>query len=199
MNYGQYPQGQYPQQGMPGQYPQQGMPGQYPQQNIPGYPQQGMPGQYPQQGMPGYPQQGMPGQYPQQGMPGQYPQQGMPGQYPQQGMPGMQGQFPGQFPMQQMAQVKVLAKGDGISDLEYQNIVGAVNKVFQENKMNLGNVKLSTLSSKAIKGALGGEWLVIYHKTSKIYDFSLTAIHDNDFLVFSLDNEFQFEVFRMKQ
>ena len=95
---GQFPPGQYPQQGQfpPGQYPPQFMPpGQYNNQ----FPGQGQfpPGQYPQQGQ--FPPQG---QYPPQFLPpgqsqffpqGQFP----PGQYPQQG----QGQFPpGQYPPQ---------------------------------------------------------------------------------------------------
>ena len=161
------------QQQIPNQYAQQQ------QQQIPQYGQQQQIPQYgqPQQQIPQYGQQ-------QQQIP-QYGQQQQ--QIPQYGQPQM-------YQQQQMQpqNFKLLARGQGIDNNEYNAIITSATNAFNA-RMN----PLSTGTVSIIKQMIGGEWFVFVCPVGEQnYDFSLSVVTGGDFLSFYVDR-FHFQVCRL--
>ena len=219
--YGQQQQGQYGQQNQ-GQYGQQQQ-GQYGQQNQGQYGQQQQ-GQYGQQNQGQYGQQnqgqyGQPyGQQPPQGQfglqqPGPYGQQPPQGQFGQQ--PGPYGQQRGQYGQQPPPQSTEpinpkrhqpnfaggsnfveLARGQGIDRNEYDKIIAAARKAFEESRNDTQTISYKT--GKEIKNKLRGQWFVFVSEKGKKFDFSLSTVASSDYLTFTLGNTL-FQVCRLKE
>ncbi len=106
---------------------------------------------------------------------------------------GMGGNMMGQNMMQQQPVFAQVAVGQGINQMEYQSIVNSCTQSYSY-KQN----PLSTSAGKYIKGALGGDWLVICSNAqNKNFDFSLTSVSGGDFMSFTLDQTL-FQVCRLK-
>jgi hypothetical protein len=155
------------QQQIPNQYAQQ-------QQQIPQYGQQQQIPQYQQQ-IPQYGQQQQ--QIPQYGQQQQIPQYGQQQIYQQQMQP---------------QNFKLLARGQGIDNNEYNAIITSATSAFNA-RMN----PLSTGTAKLIKQMIGGEWFVFVCPVGEQnYDFSLSVVTGGDFLSFYVDR-FHFQVCRL--
>ena len=155
------------QQQIPNQYAQQ-------QQQIPQYGQQQQIPQYGQQ-IPQYGQQQQ--QIPQYGQQQQIPQYGQQQIYQQQMQP---------------QNFKLLARGQGIDNNEYNAIITSATSAFNA-RMN----PLSTGTAKLIKQMIGGEWFVFVCPVGEQnYDFSLSVVTGGDFLSFYID-KFHFQVCRL--
>ena len=149
--------------------------------------QQQIPNQYAQQ------QQQIP-QYGQQQQIPQYNQQQQ--QIPQYGQ--QQQQIP-QYGQQQIYQqqmqpqnFKLLARGQGIDNNEYNAIITSATSAFNA-RMN----PLSTGTVSIIKQMIGGEWFVFVCPVGEQnYDFSLSVVTGGDFLSFYVDR-FHFQVCRL--
>ena len=158
------------QQQIPSQFAQQQ------QQQIPQYGQQQQIPQYGQQQIPQYGQQQQ--QIPQYGQQQQIPQYGQQQIYQQQQMP------PQNF--------KLLARGQGIDNNEYNAIITSATSAFNA-RMN----PLSTGTATLIKQMIGGEWFVFVCPVGEQnYDFSLSVVTGGDFLSFYID-KFHFQVCRL--
>ena len=156
------------QQQIPIQYAQQQ------QQQIPQYGQQQQIPQYQQQ-IPQYGQQQQ--QIPQYGQQQQIPQYGQQQIYQQQMQP---------------QNFKLLARGQGIDNNEYNAIITSATSAFNA-RMN----PLSTGTAKLIKQMIGGEWFVFVCPVGEQnYDFSLSVVTGGDFLSFYVDR-FHFQVCRL--
>ena len=157
------------QQQIPNQYAQQQ------QQQIPQYGQQQQIPQYQQQ-IPQYGQQQQ--QIPQYGQQQQIPQYGQQQIYQQQQM--------------QPQNFKLLARGQGIDNNEYNAIITSATSAFNA-RMN----PLSTGTATLIKQMIGGEWFVFVCPVGEQnYDFSLSVVTGGDFLSFYVDR-FHFQVCRL--
>lgn len=88
-----------------------------------------------------------------------------------------------------------LAKGRGIDQNEYNSIVGAAKKVYEESKND--NKTLSLKAGREIKNALNGEWFIFVSEKGKKYDFSLSTVANDDYLAFSLGDS-MFQICRLK-
>ena len=155
------------QQQIPNQYAQQ-------QQQIPQYGQQQQIPLYQQQ-IPQYGQQQQ--QIPQYGQQQQIPQYGQQQIYQQQMQP---------------QNFKLLARGQGIDNNEYNAIITSATSAFNA-RMN----PLSTGTAKLIKQMIGGEWFVFVCPVGEQnYDFSLSVVTGGDFLSFYVDR-FHFQVCRL--
>ena len=158
------------QQQIPSQFAQQQ------QQQIPQYGQQQQIPQYGQQQIPQYGQQQQ--QIPQYGQQQQIPQYGQQQIYQQQQM--------------QPQNFKLLARGQGIDNNEYNAIITSATNAFNA-RMN----PLSTGTVSIIKQMIGGEWFVFVCPVGEQnYDFSLSVVTGGDFLSFYVDR-FHFQVCRL--
>ena len=160
--------------------------------------QQQISNQYAQQQQQQIPQYGQQQQIPQYGQQQQIPQYGQ----QQQQIPqyGQQQQIPqyGQqqiYQQQQMVQpqnFKLIARGQGIDDNEYNAIITSSTNAYNA-RMN----PLSTGTVKLIKQMIGGEWFVFVCPVGvQNYDFSLSVVTGGDFLSFYVD-KFHFQVCRL--
>ena len=157
------------QQQIPSQFAQQQ------QQQIPQYGQQQQIPQYGQQQIPQYGQQQQ--QIPQYGQQQQIPQYGQQQIYQQQMQP---------------QNFKLLARGQGIDNNEYNAIITSATSAFNA-RMN----PLSTGTATLIKQMIGGEWFVFVCPVGEQnYDFSLSVVTGGDFLSFYID-KFHFQVCRL--
>ena len=157
------------QQQIPSQFAQQQ------QQQIPQYGQQQQIPQYGQQQIPQYGQQQQ--QIPQYGQQQQIPQYGQQQIYQQQMQP---------------QNFKLLARGQGIDNNEYNAIITSATNAFNA-RMN----PLSTGTVSIIKQMIGGEWFVFVCPVGEQnYDFSLSVVTGGDFLSFYID-KFHFQVCRL--
>ena len=157
------------QQQIPSQFAQQQ------QQQIPQYGQQQQIPQYGQQQIPQYGQQQQ--QIPQYGQQQQIPQYGQQQIYQQQMQP---------------QNFKLLARGQGIDNNEYNAIITSATSAFNA-RMN----PLSTGTATLIKQMIGGEWFVFVCPVGEQnYDFSLSVVTGGDFLSFYVDR-FHFQVCRL--
>ena len=219
--YGQQPpqgQNQWGQQ-QPGPYGQQPPQG----QNQWGQQQPGPYGQQPPQGQNQYGQQPGPyGQQPPQGQ-NQYGQQPGPyGQQPPQGQnqygqqqPGPYGQQPGPYNQQPPAQNMEplnpkrhkpnfcvqpnfieLARGNGIDKNEYDKIVNAAKKAYDESRNDTQTVSFKT--GREIKNTLNGQWFVFVSEKGKKFDFSLSSVASSDYLTFTIGSTL-FQVCRLRE
>ena len=147
--------------------------------------QQQIPNQYAQQQQQQIPQYGQQQQIPQYGQQQQIPQ------YGQQQQP----QYGQQIYQQQMVQpqnFKLIARGQGIDDNEYNAIITSATNAFNA-RMN----PLSTGTVNLIKQMIGGEWFVfVCPAGEQNYDFSLSVVTGGDFLSFYVD-KFHFQVCRL--
>ena len=147
--------------------------------------QQQIPNQYAQQQQQQIPQYGQQQQIPQYGQQQQIPQ------YGQQQQP----QYGQQIYQQQMVQpqnFKLIARGQGIDDNEYNAIITSATNAFNA-RMN----PLSTGTVSIIKQMIGGEWFVFVCPVGEQnYDFSLSVVTGGDFLSFYID-KFHFQVCRL--
>ena len=194
-SYGQQPP--YGQQ-QPNQYNQQ-QPNQYGQQ------QPGPYGQQPPQGQNQWGQQ-QPGPY------GQQPPQGQ-NQYGQQ--PGPYGQQPGPYnqqpPVQNMEPLNPkrhkpnfctqpnfieLARGNGIDKNEYDKIVTAARKAYDESRNDTQTISFKT--GREIKNTLNGQWFVFVSEKGKKFDFSLSSVASSDYLTFTIGSTL-FQVCRLRE
>ena len=150
------------------------------QQQIPQYGQQQIP-QYQQQ-IPQYGQQQIP-QYQQQQIP--YGQQQIPIQYMQQ-QPYQQQQFipPPDF--------KLISRGQGIDNNEFNAIISSASNAFNARMNPLSNAVV-----RLIKQMIGGEWFVFVCPVGVVnYDFCLSVVTGGDFLSFYI-NKLHFQVCRL--
>ena len=157
--------------------------------------QQQIPNQYAQQQQQQIPQYGQQQQIPQYGQQQQIPQYGQQQQQiPQYGQQ-QQPQYGQQIYQQQMAQpqnFKLIARGQGIDDNEYNAIITSATNAFNA-RMN----PLSTGTVSIIKQMIGGEWFVFVCPVGEQnYDFSLSVVTGGDFLSFYVD-KFHFQVCRL--
>ena len=150
-------------------------------------------------GQPGYGQPQMQQPYGQPQMQQPYGQPQMQQPYGQPMMPQNAGMMPnmmqgyGAAPMggPQPAYREIM-RGKGIDQREYTTIINAATFAYTSHQ-----TPLSTAVSNAIKGQIGGEWLVIMHPVGQKYDFCMTCVKGGDFFSFSLDQT-QFQVCRIK-
>ena len=157
--------------------------------------QQQIPNQYAQQQQQQIPQYGQQQQIPQYGQQQQIPQYGQQQQQiPQYGQQ-QQPQYGQQIYQQQMVQpqnFKLIARGQGIDDNEYNAIITSSTNAYNA-RMN----PLSTGTVKLIKQMIGGEWFVFVCPVGvQNYDFSLSVVTGGDFLSFYID-KFHFQVCRL--
>jgi hypothetical protein len=89
-----------------------------------------------------------------------------------------------------------LEKGTGIDQNEYNKIVTAAKKAYEEVKTDRQN--LSFKIGKEIKNTLNGQWFVFVSEKGKKYDFSLSTVASNDHLTFSIGDTL-FQVCRLKE
>ena len=89
-----------------------------------------------------------------------------------------------------------LAKGTGIDQNEYDKIVGAAKKAYEEGKTDRQTLSFKT--GREIKNTLNGHWFVFVSEIGKKYDFSLSTVASNDYLTFSIGNTL-FQVCRLKE
>ena len=78
---------------------------------------------------------------------------------------------------------KLYRQGSGISPNEQNGIVSTAMTVYQS-----GLTPISNQTAKAIKKAIGGDWIVIVYEQGKPIDFNMTCVQGNDYMYFSLDN-----------
>ena len=88
-----------------------------------------------------------------------------------------------------------LAKGSGIDQNEYDKIVSAAKKAYEESKYD--KQTLSFKAGREIKNSLNGAWFVFVSEKEKMFDFSLSTVADNDYLTFTIGNS-MFQVCRLK-
>ena len=88
-----------------------------------------------------------------------------------------------------------LAKGQGIDQNEYEKIVNAAKKAYDESKYDKQTLSFKT--GREIRNALNGQWFVFVSEKGKKFDFSLSTVADNDFLTFSIGSSL-FQVCRLK-
>ena len=89
--------------------------------------------------------------------------------------------------------VNVIKRGSGITMNEQQSIINCAINVYQNNMEPFSNN-----TAKAVKKTLGGDWLVIVYSHGKPIDFNMTCVQGNDYLYFTLDNLWAFQVCRLK-
>ena len=89
--------------------------------------------------------------------------------------------------------VNVIRRGSGITMNEQQSIINCAIDVYQNNREALSNN-----TAKAVKRTLGGDWLVIVYSHGKPIDFNMTCVQGNDYLYFTLDNTWAFQVCRLR-
>ena len=89
-----------------------------------------------------------------------------------------------------------LAKGKGIDQNEYNKIVDAAKRAYEECKTE--KATLSFKAGKKIKNNIKGQWFVFVSEKGKKYDFSMSTVASNDFLVFSIGDTL-FQVCRIKE
>ena len=89
--------------------------------------------------------------------------------------------------------VNVIRRGSGITMNEQQSIINCAINVYQNNMEPFSNN-----TAKAVKKTLGGDWLVIVYSHGKPIDFNMTCVQGNDYLYFTLDNLWAFQVCRLK-
>ena len=89
--------------------------------------------------------------------------------------------------------VNVIRRGSGITMNEQQSIINCAIDVYQNNREPFSNN-----TAKAVKRTLGGDWLVIVYSHGKPIDFNMTCVQGNDYLYFTLDNLWAFQVCRLK-
>ena len=87
------------------------------------------------------------------------------------------------------------AKGSGIDNNEYNKIVSAAQKAYNEGKTDKHTLSFKT--GREIKNTLNGQWFVFVSEKGKKYDFALSTVADNDYLTFSIGNSL-FQVCRLK-
>ena len=214
-NYGKQNQNQFGQQPPYGQQPPQGQYGQQPPQGQYGQqPPQGQYGQQPPQGQYGQqPPQGQYGQQPPQGQYGQQPPQGQYGQQPGpygKNPPGPYAQQPPQPSVQgeplnpkrhkpnfsAQSQYVELARGRGIDQKEYNSIVSAARRAYDESRNDTQTISFKT--GKEIQNNLKGQWFVFVSEKGKKFDFSLSTVASGDYLTFSLGDTL-FQVCRLRE
>ena len=78
---------------------------------------------------------------------------------------------------------KLFRQGSGISPHEQQGIVSTAMAIYQS-----GLTPISNQTAKAIKKAIGGDWIVIVYGAGKPIDFNMTCVQGNDYMYFTLDN-----------
>ena len=78
---------------------------------------------------------------------------------------------------------KLYRQGAGISPNEQQGIVSTAMAIYQS-----GLTPISNQTAKAIKKAVGGDWIVIVYGQGKPIDFNMTCVQGNDYMYFTLDN-----------
>ena len=89
--------------------------------------------------------------------------------------------------------VNVIKRGSGITMNEQQSIINCAINVYQNNMEPFSNN-----TAKAVKKTLGGDWLVIVYSHGKPIDFNMTCVQGNDYLYFTLDNLWAYQVCRLK-
>ena len=89
--------------------------------------------------------------------------------------------------------VNVIKRGSGITMNEQQSIINCAINVYQNNMEPFSNN-----TAKAVKKTLGGDWLVIVYSHGKPIDFNMTCVQGNDYLYFTLDNTWAFQVCRLR-
>ena len=89
--------------------------------------------------------------------------------------------------------VNVIRRGSGITMNEQQSIINCAIDVYQNNREPFSNN-----TAKAVKRTLGGDWLVIVYSVGKPIDFNMTCVQGNDYLYFTLDNTWAFQVCRLR-
>jgi len=88
--------------------------------------------------------------------------------------------------------VRVIRRGSGITMNEQQNIINCAVSVYQQKLEPISNN-----TAKAVKGSLGGDWLVIVYPEGKPIDFNMTCVQGNDYLYFIVDT-WAFQVCRLR-
>ena len=89
--------------------------------------------------------------------------------------------------------LKIIAKGYGIDQNEFNNITNSCINSYLSKAY-----PLSTTSSYDIRRAIGGEWFVCCSPAgSKDLDFSLTSARVDDHLIFTVDSVL-FQVCRLR-
>jgi len=89
--------------------------------------------------------------------------------------------------------VNVIRRGSGITMNEQQSIINCAINVYQNNMEPFSNN-----TAKAVKKTLGGDWLVIVYSHGKPIDFNMTCVQGNDYLYFTLDNLWAYQVCRLR-
>ena len=89
--------------------------------------------------------------------------------------------------------VNVIKRGSGITMNEQQSIINCAINVYQNNMEPFSNN-----TAKAVKKTLGGDWLVIVYSHGKPIDFNMTCVQGNDYLYFTLDNLWAYQVCRLR-
>ena len=89
-----------------------------------------------------------------------------------------------------------LAKGKGIDQNEYNTIISAAKKAYEESKND--RQTLSFKAGREIKNTLNGQWFVFVSEKGKKFDFSLSTVASNDYLTFSIGNS-MFQVCRLRE
>ena len=89
-----------------------------------------------------------------------------------------------------------LARGQGIDKNEYDVIVSAARKAYEECKTD--NQTISSRTGLEIKKNLGGQWFVFVSEKGKKFDFSLSTVASSDYLTFLLGNTL-FQVCRLRE
>ena len=89
-----------------------------------------------------------------------------------------------------------VAKGRGIDRNEYDTIVGAARKAYEESRNDTKTI--SSKTGNEIRNNLKGQWFVFVSEKGKKFDFSLSTVASDDFLSFLLGTTF-FQVCRLKQ
>ena len=77
---------------------------------------------------------------------------------------------------------QLIRRGNGITQNEENKIAQAAASVVQQ-----GLTPLSNQTARAVKSALGGDWLVIVYPQDKPIDFNMTCVQGNDYMYFTLN------------
>ena len=89
----------------------------------------------------------------------------------------------------------LLGKGQGIDQNEYDKIIKAAQKSYEEGKHDRQTLSFKT--GREIRNTLNGQWFVFVSEKGKKFDFALSTVVDNDFLSFSIGTT-MFQVCRLK-